>query len=497
MGNQFIKFLFCFLLCVLSYVSYANAKVPVNLTISQVDVFLPEITIYANLLDKDGVPVQPVPSFDHIKTKLDGHSLPVKKIIPFKETGEGVTYTILLDVSKTMKGSPFQHAIFAIKKLISKIRPEDRIAIITFGDDVSIVCDFSSNKNILFSSLENLRPDNNNTHFYAAIDQAFAINKRRGTHLPIRKAILIITDGKDEGSGLTIDDLLRKNKKNIIPIYSIGYTKINPIHLDNLKRLSLLSGGSYIKTIDTQDFVNIYQKTIGDILSQFVIKTNCSSGISDGLNHQLILFYEDSNFSITAEKNVWFLYANDMIDKKEADLLPNPNIKFYVICGSSILVIIIAMILFIYFRKKNSLQKETESSISDSFDQTLFEKKIEEDYTSEPAPCVEPEEPEEPEEDIGLIKLVVIKGKDIGKNFEVSIGKNGKNIGGNNSDINIIDTDIDDPHCEILYVNNRFMIEDVKSLNDTFVNGIPIKSRTILENGDKIQIGQSTLRIKF
>ncbi|KPA19613.1 secreted protein containing von Willebrand factor, type A domain protein [Candidatus Magnetomorum sp. HK-1] len=494
MGYRFLIVIFCLLLCIGNHSTHAKDSDPVNIVISQVDVYLPEITVYANLLDKNDEPVHPAPTSDHIKIKLDGRSLLVQKIIPFKDTREGVAYTILLDISKTMKGLPFQHAILAIKTLINRIGSEDRIAIITFGDDVSTTCDFSNNKETLLSHLQNIQPEDNNTHFYAAIDQAFTINKRRGAQFPVRKAILVITDGKDEGSGLTIDDLLRKNKKYVIPVYSIGYTKINPIYLDNLKRLSHLSGGSYIKTLDTEDFINIYHQTSGDIHSQFIIKTNYSNGIADGLAHQLILFYKNSNFSITGEKNIWFLYKKEVIKEQlttgpEAQVETKSNFILNIAGSLSVLLIIMATALFIFFRKKKSSQKK---DISDSFeDQNIIQDEIEKDYPAEP------EIFEELEEDLPSIKIVVIKGKDVGNDFEVSIGKNGKSIGGEKSDISLIDTDVDDPHCIISHISNRYMIEDITPIPPTFLNGIPIKTRTILENGDTIQIGQSTLRIKI
>ncbi|MBF0449747.1 MAG: VWA domain-containing protein [Candidatus Magnetomorum sp.] len=497
MGNRIIIIIFIILLYIGNLNVYASDSGTVKLIVSQVDVYLPEITIYANLLDKNDNPIQPAPSSDQFKIKLDGHSLPVQKIVPFMDSREGVAYTVLLDVSKTMKGLPFQHATLAVKALIKRIGPEDRISIITFGDDVSIACDFSNNKEILLSHLNNLQPEDSNTHFYAAIDQAFTINKRRGKHFPVRKAILVITDGKDEGSGLTIDDLLRKNKKHVIPIYSIGYTKINPIYLDNLKRLSHLSGGNYIKTLETEDFVNIYHKTSGDIHSQFIIKTDYSTGIADALNHQLILFYEDSNFSITGEKNIWFLYKKDVIEEEfpneiETQVVPKSNNILYAVVSLCIALIIIVAAIFIYLRKKNSSQNEI---IIDSFDRNSLQLETEENYTENYTS--EPELVESPEEDLPSINIVVIKGKDVGNKFEVSIGKNGKSIGGDKSDICLIDADVDDVHCFISYLNDRFMIEDNQSSNPTFLNGIPIKTRTILENGDTLQIGQSTLRIKF
>ena len=51
-------------------------------------------------------------------------------------------------------------------------------------------------------------------------------------------------------------------------------------------------------------------------------------------------------------------------------------------------------------------------------------------------------------------------------------------------------------HCRIERIGSVYRCIDLKSLNGTFVNGIPI-SEAILKNGDKVEVGSGAIEITF
>ena len=92
------------------------------------------------------------------------------------------------------------------------------------------------------------------------------------------------------------------------------------------------------------------------------------------------------------------------------------------------------------------------------------------------------------------LKLIVIKGADEGKQFELSEPVLGIGRDSGNS-IRLNDTEISRRHAE-LYQRpgepRRYYIRDVGSANGTFVNNAPV-SDAALQPGDQVQIGQSVL----
>ncbi len=470
---------------------------PVEFTLSQVDVYLPQIRIYASLFDENGTPI-PTPSEEDITIKLDGQTLPVKGITSFRDTGEGVAYTLLLDVSKTMAGPPFDNAVSAMKGLIRNMTEKDRIAIITFGDNVKIISDFTNDKNLLVSKLGRVKPNHDNTHFYAAVNKSFALNMRRDPNLPVRRAILVITDGKDEGSGITLDDLLPESEKNGIPIYSIGYTRIDEAFLNNLKRLSELSGGRYLKSQETRNFSDIYQKTFGDIQSQFLIRTEYPSREADGNMHQFFVSYSKDSFSIAAEKKVPFIFSEpeppEPVTHQTPDTPEPPDNKLWIIILGVAGLFLLIILIFLLVRSKKEEETKTESEQEIDYEPEFDTLGVTDGDIHDTAPI--PAVKKELEPGVPKVQFIVIKGKQVGKTYDVSVGNAGATVGRKGADIVLDDKEISKIHCSVFCINKRFMIQDDGSKNGTFINGIPLKTKSVIEDGDTISIGQCTLRMK-
>jgi len=88
-------------------------------------------------------------------------------------------------------------------------------------------------------------------------------------------------------------------------------------------------------------------------------------------------------------------------------------------------------------------------------------------------------------------RLLVIKGADEGKQFElsdrvVSIGRDAS------SRIRLHDTEVSRRHAEIRHHDGTYMILDVGSANGTFVNNEKVQD-CVLQGGDQVMLGQTTM----
>jgi predicted component of type VI protein secretion system len=88
-------------------------------------------------------------------------------------------------------------------------------------------------------------------------------------------------------------------------------------------------------------------------------------------------------------------------------------------------------------------------------------------------------------------RLIVIKGADEGKQFELTQDVLGAGRDATNA-IRLHDTEISRRHAEFRLVNGAYRLADVGSANGTFVNNQPVKD-VELRPGDHIRIGQSML----
>ena len=89
-------------------------------------------------------------------------------------------------------------------------------------------------------------------------------------------------------------------------------------------------------------------------------------------------------------------------------------------------------------------------------------------------------------------ELIVIYGDHLGKQYhlgpkKILIGRMGR------SDISIDDSSVSREHAFIERKDGRFILEDLKSTNGTFINGEFVDVR-VLNHGDKIRIGNTALQ---
>ena len=511
----------------------AKAEVA-ELATSQVDVYLPDIKIYTNLLNENQQPLSP--SGLEVRVNLDGHQVQLAESPTiFKNTGKGVAYTFLLDVSGSMKGAPYRGAIEAIKNLFNKMTPNDVVAVLTFGDEVKTITAFTRPDQALLDRLQQITPNAQNTHFYKAIQQAFSLNKRRERDLPTRRAILVITDGKDEGSGITLDDLLDNEiKRQPIPIYSVGFSKLRQDKqkfLDQLKRISNLSGGAYVRSDADSGFAEIYSKTFGDIQEQIYLHVRAPEDVrADGQQHMLqVLVADGSRNQIRDEKKVFFLDAQ-IIPRTSSQIPVSYSDEEFTFqpwhyIAMALAGILLLLIIWRIRRKPKEadilalpLSMDDNETVSEQ--KTIFDNTYEELYKTQedenigqtkgldtetvmeqtvsvdiPAPSNKPQFSRQmsffitdgPNQRMQNTLMVDEKG--------ITIGRRGPEI---TPDIILKDPKVSRPHCLLQVGKEWASVTNLSKTGSTFINGIRINHKhTFNDDECVIHIGDTTISIKL
>lgn len=89
--------------------------------------------------------------------------------------------------------------------------------------------------------------------------------------------------------------------------------------------------------------------------------------------------------------------------------------------------------------------------------------------------------------------LTIITGEQAGTHFELanrtlSVGRDPSR------DIQIIDPKVSRKHAMIRTETEKYLIAATKALNGIIINGTPVDGETALNEGDEIQLGDTTLR---
>lgn len=90
--------------------------------------------------------------------------------------------------------------------------------------------------------------------------------------------------------------------------------------------------------------------------------------------------------------------------------------------------------------------------------------------------------------------LTVLSGANVGMTFPLARG--GVLGRSHRADIQLLDHAVSRQHCRLERESEGYVLTDLESLNGTYVNGERV-SRVLLKDGDRIQVGASTLKFAY
>ncbi len=127
------------------------------------------------------------------------------------------SWGLVLDRSGSMEGM-IEDVYQAALHVIDEGTEQDEMFIVTFDDQMEIVCDLTTNRHKLENSILGLRAGGATASFDAV---AFALDQtRRGTHR--KKVLVVITDGEDNRSRLKFRHLIERVEEGDALIYTVG-----------------------------------------------------------------------------------------------------------------------------------------------------------------------------------------------------------------------------------------------------------------------------------
>ena len=175
-----------------------------------------------------------------------------------RDREEAIRSILVIDTSKTMKGEPFESALRAAARFIDAKRFQDQIAVIALDDNnegYTLISNFERDPGALGRRIADISADGQKTRLYDGIASALQLAAGVGAGGTTTQdadyvsstSIVVFSDGKDEGSAITRQDLMNRISGLIIPIpiYSLAYTKIDEKYLKNLQAVSKNSFGKY------------------------------------------------------------------------------------------------------------------------------------------------------------------------------------------------------------------------------------------------------------
>lgn len=226
-----------------------NADVVSDLEIEQVVTKMPEIKAYIT-----GTGVTDL-NAEKIQVYKEENLLTIQEIKKFQDTGEGIRYYLLLDISGSMTPEEFQAFKAAALTFVQQLQEQDEISIITFGDAVNILWNKNEGIGALNERLQTLSNDNMNTQLFEALSQVGDLCQQQADMT--RKCAIILSDGVDDIKGMaTENEAKQKLEEAGVPVYGIAVGDDNKEGVDRFGELVRGTGGelylAQTETVGTQ-----------------------------------------------------------------------------------------------------------------------------------------------------------------------------------------------------------------------------------------------------
>ncbi len=265
------------------------------------------VVLYATVVDKDGRLVTGLP-----KAAFHAYEDGVEQQIKiFKREDVPVSMGIIIDNSGSMKAKR-EKVEAASLALVRASNPQDEVFIVNFNDEVYRDVDFTSDIRKLEAGVARIDA-RGGTAMRDAISQSLSYAKAKGKR--DKKVIVVVTDGNDNMSEVTLEDLLQTVQQRGVLIYAIGLlAEESPRDVREarhaLDAITRATGGEAYYPREVNEVGQIALKVAHDIRSQYIIAYTPTNQVLDGSFRQVRVTVRGPNHPVVRTRTGYYATAD-------------------------------------------------------------------------------------------------------------------------------------------------------------------------------------------
>lgn len=192
---------------------------------------------------------------------------------------------LLIDYSESMLEE--LPVVKAAAKQFAKalLRPQDRIAVVGFHQQTFWLTGWTNDWNNAAQAVDRVKPIGE-THLYdSVIEMLYEAQKRPG-----RQALVVLTDGVDQGSKFTLDHLVHYARYAGVPVYPIVKNKslsrwmklgVGRLQARRLSAIAEDTGATYFIIQSERELANVYTRIAQELRQQYQIVFHSEGDIPD------------------------------------------------------------------------------------------------------------------------------------------------------------------------------------------------------------------------
>jgi VWFA-related protein len=227
----------------------------------------------AVLLLTDGVDMNSKEPIEAVIKKAQVYEVPVYTVgVGEPGKNERVSTVLVLDQSGSMrskandsdKKTKMQALHEAASRFVELMRPTAQTTLLPFSSTVGTAGAFSSDKRILQAKIKQLQPEGGTLLYDATLAGIETLVASRVTG---RKAVVVLTDGKDEapGSRHSDDFVIERAREERIPLYMLGLGRSRDIAEAVMRRMATETEGKYYHAENEESLIRIFEQLSIDL----------------------------------------------------------------------------------------------------------------------------------------------------------------------------------------------------------------------------------------
>ena len=214
----------------------------------------------------------------------------VTQAIESAALGGQLEVTLVLDVSGSVSGERLTQLTRAVQELTRILTPGDRVALITFADEVTLTLPPTGDFEAARRAVEGLSAAGST----ALRDAAFLAIQRSAAATGVRALTLLFSDGRDTASWLTESQVLQATRRNAAVIHAI---RLEPdLFLD---RITEAAGGRTWPAASGRDLQGNFKAALDDMRARYRL-TYTPRGVDQPGWHEIRVRMKNGRADITA-----------------------------------------------------------------------------------------------------------------------------------------------------------------------------------------------------
>jgi Ca-activated chloride channel family protein len=213
-----------------------------------------------------------------------------QEITFFSDDDSPVSVGVIFDVSGSMSGDKVKRARDALSKFIQTSHNSDEYFLIAFNSRAQLLLDRTRDGNSVLDKLTFINTKDNTALYdacYLGVEKV-----QRGTHP--KRALLLISDGQDNNSRYTFNELRRLLKESDVVLYGIGIlgggdagSALGMEGQGILDELASVSGGKAFFPRSAAEMDDIFEQIALELRHQYSIGYRPSNFSNDGRWHKV------------------------------------------------------------------------------------------------------------------------------------------------------------------------------------------------------------------